>query len=327
MAALHRRSLLAIGTAASITPAIAQTQVKLPEKTIHIVVGFARNGSADNIARWMAPKFERRLGRHVSVDNRPGSAGVMAGEAVKKGPPDGTLLGLIPSTTLVARLAAKDSTFDPLVDLAPISTVGYYQTALGVSTTIGVRTLAEYLDWVKAGDETRHRIGSSSSDAYVEVQNRLFKQATGVTLEQVRYRGSIDLVSDLQQGSIPAVVSPITSLLEHHRGGRLRILMTTGSKRRAVAKDIPTAGELGYPQLEIDEWFALYATVSTPAEILQIWNDQIRFVLTDREMIAQLSQIGLDVEPCSIEEARQRVIAHRKEWQKRLETIGIKPLD
>jgi tripartite-type tricarboxylate transporter receptor subunit TctC len=327
MAALHRRSLLAIGSAASLAPAIAQAQTKLPDKAIHIVVGFARNGSADNIARWMAPKFERRLGRHVSVENKPGSAGTLAGEAVKKGPPDGTLLALIPSTTLVSRLASKDFPFDPLVDLAPISTVGYYQTALAVSTKIGVKTLAEYLDWVKAGDETRHRVGSSASDAYVEIQSRLFKQATGVTLEQVRYRGSIDLVSDLQQGLIPAIVSPITSLLEHHRGGRVRILMTTGSKRRAVAKDIPTAGELGYPQLEVDEWFAFYANAGTPAEIMQIWNDQIRFVMADQETKAQMTQIGLDVETCSIEEARARVIAHRKDWQQRLQTIGMTPLD
>jgi tripartite-type tricarboxylate transporter receptor subunit TctC len=327
MAALHRRSLLALGSAASFAPAAGQAQIKIPDKGISIIVGFPSSGSTDTIARWIAPKLERRIGRHVTVQNKPGAAGAMAGEAAKKATPDGTVLAFIPSTTLVSRLASKTFPFDPLVDLAPITTVGSYQTGLAVSPTIGVKTLPEYLEWVKAGDETRHKIGSTASDAFVEVLSKLFKEATGVTLELVPYRGSAALVNDLQGGAVPAAVSAITSLLEHHRGGRLRILMTTGAKRQAVAKNIPTARELGYPQLEMNEWFAFFTTAGTPPETLETWNDQFRFVLADGEMKAQMVQLGLEVETCTIEEARALVLAHRKDWEQRLQAIGIKPIE
>jgi tripartite-type tricarboxylate transporter receptor subunit TctC len=140
-------------------------------------------------------------------------------------------------------------------------------------------------------------------------------------------RGAAPLVKDLQEGLIPAGVAALTSLLEHHRGGRIRILMTTGKERLSVGRDIPTAREAGYPQLEMDEWFAFFASAATPPQILQYWNDQIRFVLSDREVKAEMTQLGLGVETSSIEEARARVLVHRKEWQARLETVGMKPVN
>jgi len=328
MASLGRRSLVALGAATSLVPLAGRAQLALPDKAIYILVGFSPTGSIDTIARWIAPKLERRTGRRVTVENKAGSGGAIPGDQLKRGPTDGSLLAFMPSTMLVSRLAQKDFPFDPLVDLAPITLVGTYQLGFAVSPKINVNTLDEYLAWVKAGDSTRRRIGSSTgSDTFIEIENRLFDQATGVKLKAVPMRGAAPLAKDLQDGLIPAGVAAATSLLEHHRGGRLRILMTTGKTRLAVAPDIPTARDAGYPQLETDEWFAFFAAAGTPAPVLQEWNDQIRFVLSDNEMKAQMTQIGVGVETTSIEETRARVLAHRKEWQERLESVGMKPVN
>ncbi|HTR83254.1 MAG TPA: tripartite tricarboxylate transporter substrate-binding protein [Reyranella sp.] len=328
MALLGRRSLLALGAASSLAPVPGRAQIALPDKAVYVLVGFAPTGSIDQIARWISLKLERRIGRHVSVENKPGSGGALPGDMLKRGPTDGSLLAFMPSTTLISRLAQKDFPFDPLVDLAPITLVGTYQLGFAVSPKIKVGTIAEYLDWVKAGDESRKRVGSSTgSDTFIEIENRLFDQATGVNLKTVQMRGAAPLVKDLQEGVIPAGVAAVTSLLEHHRGGRVRILMTTGEKRLAVARDIPTARQAGYPQLEMDEWFAFFASAATPPEVLQTWNDQIRFVLSDPEVKAEMTQLGLGVEATTLEESRARVRAHRKEWQARLETVGMKPLN
>jgi len=114
---LLRRSLL--GGAACAAPALfapaTWAQTILPERSLRILVGFQANGGTDIIARLIATQLQRRLGRHVVVENKPGDAGAMPGELVKKGSTDGSTLSFLASTALVSRLDQADFPFNPLV--------------------------------------------------------------------------------------------------------------------------------------------------------------------------------------------------------------------
>ena len=100
----RRRGLLALA-APTILPAAAFGQTTLPDRSVRLLAGFTQSGGTDLLARALASGLERRTGRHVSVDNRPGGTGAAVGEALKRGPPDGTLIGFMPSTTLASKLA------------------------------------------------------------------------------------------------------------------------------------------------------------------------------------------------------------------------------
>ena len=98
-------------------------------------------------------------------------------------------------------------------------------------------------------------------------------------------------------------MTALTSLLEHHRGGRLKLLLTSGHQRSRIAPDVPTAGELGYPDLEMTEWFGFFAACTTPAPLIAEWNRHVCAVLADREARAELIPLGLEVETSTPEES------------------------
>src|SRR5581483_8692990 len=138
------------------------------------------------------------------------------------GPKDGSMLAFLASTTLVSKLAERDFPFDPLVDLAPVSLAGTWPMGLAVSPRMGVSSLKDYLAWLRAGDSERHKVGSTASNAFVQAFNLMFAREIGVPLTVEPYRGTQPMVNDLAEGRLPAAISGIVSLLEHHRGGRLR---------------------------------------------------------------------------------------------------------
>lgn len=294
---------------------------------MRILVGFQANGGTDIIARLIATQLQRRLGRHVMVENKPGDAGAVPGELVKKGSIDGSTLAFLASTTLVSRLDQADFPFNPLVDLAPISLAGNWPMGLAVSPKLGISTFEEYLSYLKSDDPERRKLGTTASDAFIQAFNLMFSKELGVTMKGVPFRGASALVSDLAEGRIPAAVSGMVSLLQHHRGGRIKLLMTTSGTRLAVAKGIPTARELGYRGLEVVEWFAYFAKAGTPAPMLEEWNRLIRTVLDDDNLKGELAQLGLDVESSTPQQVAARVISHQTEWKARMRAVGMQPLN
>lgn len=322
---LLRRSVLGTVPAWCASASLAQTI--LPDRGLRILVGFQANGGTDIVARLIATQLERRVGRHVAVENKPGDSGAQPGELVKKGSTDGSTVAFLASTTLVSKLGQPDFPFDPLVDLAPISLAGTWPMGLAVSPKLGLSTFEEYLAWVKSGDPERQKLGCTASDAFIQAFNLMFSKELGVTVRGVPYRGAAAMASDLADGRLPAAASGIVSLLQHHRGGRLRVLITTGSQRLAVAKDIPTARELGYGGLELVEWFAYFARAGTAAALIEEWNRQLRLVLDDRGLRDELAQLGMDVETSTPQELAARVAAHLKAWKARMEAVGMKPVE
>jgi tripartite-type tricarboxylate transporter receptor subunit TctC len=325
---MKRRSLMAFGALAAplIIPGLARAQSVLPSKSLRFLVGFESGGGGDLTARAIATQVERRLSRHVVVENKTGLSGAVPGEMMKKAPPDGSQLALLSSTTLIAKLTMKDYPFDPLKDIAPVIQVGDFPIAFAVSRKLGVSTFDEYLKWLKEGDSSRRKIAVSSNVAFIKVLNVLLGKAIGETLEVVSYRGPIAAVADVEQGRIPASCNTVTSLLPAHRGGRVRILMTTGAKRLQVANDIPTASELGYPQLDMREWFAFFAPPATSPAIIAEWNRRLSLAIGDAAVGDALRPLGLELETSTPSELAARVASHQMEWERRMKNAGMDPV-
>jgi len=126
--------------------------------------------------------------------------------------------------------------------------------------------------------------------------------AVGETLETVQYRGVLPILADMRDGKIPATVNTLTSLLPPHRGKRVRILLTTGGQRLKAAPNIPTATELGFPRLDMEEWFGFFVAPKTPQSTVADLNDTLRRVMEDPEMVGLMSPLGLTVKTSTPEE-------------------------
>jgi tripartite-type tricarboxylate transporter receptor subunit TctC len=211
--------------------------------------------------------------------------------------------------------------------VAPVSRIGTFQMAIGVTRRIDVATFDECLQWLKGDEPGRRRLGTASSDAFLQLFGMLLGHEAGVQTENVAYRGAGPLMNDLQDGRIPAGFAGVPSLLPNHRGGRMRILATSGRKRVGVAPNLPTALELGHPSLELDEWYGFFVGPSTPADIVSEWDRQIRAELAQPETVAELTALGLDVETSTPEELRARVKKNLEQWTSRMAQFGMKPAD
>ncbi len=277
------------------------------------------------MARLIATALERRVGRRVTVENRPGGTGAAAGEALKFGGTDGGMVAFMPTPSLVAKLFAPAYPFDPATDLAPVTTAGTYIDAFAVSPKIGVATIAEYVEWLKAGEPGRNKIGATASDAMLQFYTRALGREFGVPMEGQAFRGTAPLVTDMEAGKVPAGVAGLTSFLVAHRGNRVRVLATSGSRRVPVAPDLPTAKEAGYPGLTMEEWYGFFAAANTPPPLVDLWNGALTAVLKDKEVSHQLAQLGLEVETSTPAVCAERLAAHMKKWQATLQGLGMKP--
>jgi tripartite-type tricarboxylate transporter receptor subunit TctC len=259
----------------------------------------------------------------VIVENRTGQFGAMPGEVIRKAPPDDTQLALLSSTTLVSRLASKSFPFDPIHDLTPIAKVGVFPIAFAVAPAVPAETFKEYIEWVHEGDAARHRIAVSSNTTFIEVLNVLLRRSISEQLEPVSYRGVVAVLGDLRDARIPATVNTLTSLLPAHRGGRCRILMTTGARRLTVAPRIPTAVELGYPTLDMEEWFAFFGPPGMPREMVEQMTRRLRSIIDDQEMVELLRPLGLEVETSTPQQLVALIEEHRRTWQGRMAATGV----
>ena len=259
-----------------------------------MLVGYPPGGAVDVLGRIFAEPMGEALGRPVVVENRPGAVGQIAAEQLKAAPPDGGTLMVAPDATVIFRpqTLAKPP-FDPLVDFAPVAHTGKWTFALGVHAGLPVKTLAEYLAWVKA-DAGRATFASSGAGGSTHFFGVLLGQSVGVPLQQVSYKGAGPAILDVVAGHVPATIQPLGTLLAQARAGNIAVLAMSGRERSPGAADVPTFAELGFPGLTTEAWFGIFAPAATPAETVTKLNGA--FVQAMRTQGVKDKMRGFDLE-------------------------------
>ncbi|SJZ69432.1 Tripartite-type tricarboxylate transporter, receptor component TctC [Enhydrobacter aerosaccus] len=322
----RRRPLIAgiLSAAVSSLPFGGRSQSRLPDKSLRILVGFAAGGGSELMARVIAPQLERRIGRRVSVQNKPSGADIAAGDLFKRDLGQGLIVAFMPSTTLPTTPTGSPFPFDSQSKLVPLTTAGPFQIAFAVAPRTGIKTFADYVAWVKAEPKERARLGTTATDLYLQTYALMIGRALDVSYQIIPHQGAAPLVEALAEGSVPAGIGSVTTVLEHNFGGEVKILATSGARRAWVLRDIPTLKELGYPGLELQDWYGFFASSASPPEIIAEWNRQLEAVLLDKEVMAALAQLGCDVETCTLAEAAARLAANIEAWTQRMRAVGIK---
>jgi len=280
-----------IAFAAALACGSAAAQVRQPA---HMLVGYPPGGAVDVLGRIFAEPMGEALGRTVIVENRPGAVGQIAAEALKGAAPDGATLMVAPDATVIFRpqTLAKPP-YDPLTDFAPVAHTGRWAFALGVQGELHLKTLADYLSWVKA-DAGRAVFASSGAGGSTHFFGVLLGQATGVPLQQVPYKGAGPAIFDVVAGHIPATIQPLGTLLAQAKAGKIALLGMSGRERSASAPEVPTFAELGLPALTADAWFGIFAPAATPAATVTKLNGA--FVQAMRTQVVKDRMHGLDLE-------------------------------
>jgi tripartite-type tricarboxylate transporter receptor subunit TctC len=276
--------------AAILAPALAQAQ-DYPTKPIRLVNPFSPGGSTDLVARVLTQKFTESLGQTVIVDNKPGGGTNVGTEIVVKSPPDGYTILHATSSLAINVSLYKKRTFDPVADLTPIGLLVETVNVLAVNPSVKANNVRELIDLARA-NPGRLSYGSSGSGATNHLGMELFKTMAKVDITHIPYKGGGQAFNDLLGGQIQVMFNPSSSLLPHHKAGKLRVL-AVGSKKRIDGLDFPTVAESGLPGFESTVWYSMFAPAGTPRPVVQRLNAEINRALKDKTVIEQFAAVGL----------------------------------
>jgi tripartite-type tricarboxylate transporter receptor subunit TctC len=290
---------------------------------VHILVGYAAGGTIDSIARVMAPRLREVMGATVIVENKPGAGGLLASNALAAAPPDGNVMMIAGVTTLaIESLVNKPGAFDPARDLVPVALVTEFEFGVAVPNRLGVRNLKELVAWMKAhpGEAAFGNPGGGSLPHFFGLR---FARAAGLDMTPVPFKSGAALATDLIGGHIPLAMSPLTDYIEHHRGGRLRLIATSGAVRSAATPDVPTITEQGFEGGQATLSFAFWAPPNTPPAIVARRNAEIQKVLQMDDVRERLVQLGQRPIASRPEDAVRLVASEAAKWAPVVKSSGF----
>jgi tripartite-type tricarboxylate transporter receptor subunit TctC len=272
-----RRALMA-GAASSMISAPALAQQDWPNRSIRVLVGYPAGGANDLVARSIAAPLSDALGQSVVVENRTGAAGGIAAEAAARATPDGYTLYMISSAQVLAPSIRRSVPFDPVRDFTYVSLGARAPYFLTVHPSLGVNTVAELVALAKSRPGALS-FASSGVGAGPHLTMSYFMSVAGVEFDHVPYRGDADALIDLVAGRVPVSFISVAPTVPHIQAGRLKALAVSGSARLAVAPDVPTVAESGYPGFEMDAWWGLAGPAGLPEPIVARLAREVRPIL------------------------------------------------
>ena len=316
---ISRRAALAGVSALIAFPATGGAQ----EQPLKIVYAFPAGGAADAVARLIADRLQRDLRRSVIVENKSGAAGRIGARAVKDAPADGSVvLFAVSSQLTIQPHLATDVGYDPFADFAPISQVVAFDQAVAVAANSPVRSLRELVDWYKANPE-QAIYGSPGVGTGPHLVALEFARALGLDLRHAAYRGTATALPDLFTGRIPAHFAASAELIEHHAGGKIRILATGGTQRSPALPDVPTFRESG-ADIDATGWYALYAPARTPPDAIRKLEAQIIAITHDPDLRTKILATGFRPTGTTADALRQIQRTEFEHWARVVAASDLK---
>ena len=264
-----------------------------PERSIRLVVPFATGGTSEIIARSVANSLTTSLGQSVYVENKPGGAGNIAMEEVKRAKPDGytLMLGHVGTLAVNPALFGSKLPYDPNADFAPVTLIAKVPNIIAVSEKSPYKTLADLVADAKK-NPGKINYGSAGNGSAGHLAMEYFSSEAGIDLVHVPYKGSGPMLTDLIGDQIQATFNGLPSLIGQFKGKALRPLATGSAERSKVLSNVPTISELGYKGFETSQWYGIIVPAGTPPAIIERLQKDIAKGLNSKEESKRMLEDG-----------------------------------
>ncbi len=302
---------------------VASISQQWPQKPVRIVVPFPPGGVTDAIARIAADWLGPRLGQPVIAENKPGASGAIAAEYVARAAPDGYTLFMAATPQLAVVPNVQKIPYDPIKDFSPVSIVGASAFGLGVNDNLPVRSLAEFVDYVRARPGQLN-FASPGAGTVGHLTMSLFLARARLKMEAVLYKGGGPAMFDVLSGAVPVYFGNLNELLPHLASGRIRVLAVSGDRRTTQLPNVPTVAEQGYPGFRTDTWNGVVAPAGTPPEVVERIAREIAAGCQDAGFVARLDKIGVDAVCGSPAQFAQAIRRDLDLWKEAVRAAGIR---
>ena len=301
---------------------IAQAQQPWPTKPIRLIVTSPAGGPSDIAARIIGQRLTETLGQAVVIDNRGGANGIVGTEMVANAPPDGYTIGMVQAGLAINPSLYARVPYDPLKDFAPITQAISVPNVLVVHPSLGVNSVAELVAAAKARpEEIPFASAGNGSSGHLALE--LFQMSAGVRFNHVPYKGGAPAINELLGGHVKALFSLALVATPHVRSGKIKGLAVSSGQRSAVAPELPTIAESGYPGFEVVGWFGILAPAKTPPAIVAKLHDEIVRVLKMPDTRQRLASQGADVVASTPGEFAAYIKSETERWAKVIKSAGI----
>ena len=299
-------------------PASAQTY---PSRAIKLVLPFTPGSPNDVMARLLVQHLAPRLGQPIVIDNKPGGGTTIGTKLAAAAEPDGYTLLFI-SSAIIVDPAMKGISYDPLKEFTPVATVNTTAWLITVPPSMPVRTMPEFVAHTKAHPGTVNFAATQGTAGMLVAQR--FKQLSGADILIVPYKGGAAAVPDFLGGRIQVLNPTPSTSLPLIREGKMRALMITSPARSPELPDVPTAREVGLPELTLEFWAGVMAPAGTPPDIVGKINAAINDTLRSPEVKDAMARLGFDAKIGSPQDYARFIAEETPRWVGIAKSVGVK---
>ena len=285
---MKRRTFLQAAPALALAANGAQAEPGFPNKPLRYIVPVAVGGGSDLVGRTVTERWGRALKQVFVVDNIGGGGGVLACQATIRAPADGYTLMQGYVATHGTSPATRVLPYDAVRDFTPIGMIGGTPNVLVVNSTLPVKSLKEFLEYVRK-NPGRLSYGSAGQGSLTHLTMELFKQQMGSFMVHIPYRGIAPAFNDLIGGQTQAMFPGLAAAMPHIRSGRVRPIAVTGQSRHPLLKDTPTLDESGFKGFDAQQWYGVVGPAGLPSDVVKTLSDTLTLTLQAPDLADKLS--------------------------------------
>jgi tripartite-type tricarboxylate transporter receptor subunit TctC len=318
-----QRVVVSFVAASSLSIAVA-AEGNYPNRPIRLLIPQATGGGSDTIGRYMAQRMAEQLDQNIVVDNRPGAAGMLGAEMVKRATPDGYTMLLCAIDTITAPIVAQHKTLDGVRDFSPITQLTQSPNIWLVNLSVPAKTMKDLIDLAKA-KPGKIDYASSGIGSMQHLGGELLNKMAGIQLNHVPYKGGPPGLLDVMGGRIPSIISGTQGALPHIKAGKIRPLSVTTTKRLPALPDVPTTAEaLGIKGYEATNWQGFLFPAGTPKAIAERVATAAVVILKQPATRARLEELGYIPSGMTPAEMAKMMAEENKRWTALIRDAGIK---
>lgn len=321
--AIRRRVLLAMAAAAAFAAPAVHAEGAYPDKPVKIIVPYSPGGFNDTMARLFATKLQGSLGQPFIVENRAGGGTVIGTDAAAKSAGDGYTLLVQGFPLVVNQFLFEKLPYDTATAFEPLMLGGYTPNLLVVRAESPIKSMKQLVEMAKA-QPGRLNYASAGNGTSLHLAMEYFKNVTKTDLNQIPYKGSAPMVTDLLGGQVDVMFDNLPNALPHVKAGKMRALATTSAKRLAELPDVPTVAEQGYPGFEVAVHYGVYAVAGTPKPILDKLNAELNKAMQAPEVKSAFAAQGVTMVGGTAAEFSKFNKAQEDKWSGVIRQAGIK---
>jgi tripartite-type tricarboxylate transporter receptor subunit TctC len=314
----------AAAAAALLATCSLAVQAAYPDKPIRLVIGFPAGGPLDQHARLLSERLQAVLGQPLVIDYKAGAGGTVGAQEVMKAPADGYTLMLANTGVMVINPALYAKLpYQTLRDFTPIARTAMQPLALLVNPKLPVNTLPEFVAYTRARPG-QVNYGSAGNGGISHLVPEMFKNATGLFMVHIPYRGSAPAFTDLMGGQVQFMAESIPQAAAYHKQGKVKALAVTSRERNAALPDVPTVLESGLKDFEVVGFYGFLAPANLPRDVTAKLSDAFRQVLGSAEIRNRMTAQGADPAFLGSEDFTKYLAAEMPRWAEAVKKSGAR---